>query len=102
MAKYEIPLSPEAQKFNITVLGVTYGVSILWNYVANCWVMDVTDSLGNKLLSGIPLVTGTDLLAPYGYMNFGGQLTVETDFDLSAPPTYDNLGITGHMYFTTT
>jgi hypothetical protein len=52
-------------------------------------------------LSGVPIITGADLLAQYAYMNFGGQLRAQTDGNLTAVPTYENLGNAGHLYFVT-
>jgi hypothetical protein len=53
------------------------------------------------LVSGIPLVTGVDLLAPYAYLGFGGELLVATDGNTAAVPTYANLGTGSHLYFVT-
>lgn len=98
--RYEIPLSPEPQTFQIALAGVTYTLTLKWNVPANCWVLDIEDQDGIQMISGIPLVTGSDLLEQYAYLGFGGTLTAETDHDTCAPPTYDNLGTTGHVYFT--
>lgn len=65
---------------------------------AASWVLDISDVSNNPILQGIPLVTGGDLLEPFGYLNLGFQLIAQSDFDPSAPPTFDNLGTTGHLY----
>lgn len=101
MADFEIPLSPNPQTFRIVLAGVSYQVRLVWNSVSESWVINLASSLGVDILAGIPLVTGVDLLAPYGYLNLGGSLTVETDGDLLQPPTRDNLGTSGKLYFTT-
>lgn len=102
MANYEIPLSPEAQKFDIVLAGVDYLISVYWGTRTNTWLIDIANAAGTPILTGIPLVANTDLLAPYPYLNFGGQLIAQTDNAPNVPPTYDNLGITGHLYFVTT
>lgn len=103
MATYEIPLSPEAQTFSIDLAGVEYQLTLVWNSIANIWVLNLTTANGNSpILSGIPLVANTDLLAPYGYLNLGGQLVAKTDNNPFNPPTYENLGVTGRLYFITT
>lgn len=99
---YEIPLTPEAQNFSISLAGVSYQLSLKWGTFANAWLLDIADADGAPVLSGIPLVANTDLLSPYAYMNFGGQIVALTDNALDVPPTYDNLGTTGHLYFVTT
>lgn len=101
MPVYEVPLTPIPQSFGISLDGVPYNLTVKWNTVALCWVLDISDQNDTDILTGIPLVTGADLLAQYAYLNFGGQLTCQTDGDLTAVPTYENLGTDGHLYFTT-
>lgn len=101
MAILEIPLSPASQILSTTLNGVTYNLSVIWNVQASCWVLNIADTNQVPILSGIPLVTGANLLEQYAYMNFGGALYAITDSDLASPPTYSNLGITGHLIFVT-
>jgi hypothetical protein len=101
MSNNEIPLSPDNQIFSIDLAGVTYRLTVLWNTPAAVWVLDIADILDNPILQGIPLVTGVDLLSPYPYLNFGGKLIAQTDNVPDVPPTYNDLGITGHLYFVT-
>jgi hypothetical protein len=99
--RYEIPLTAENQTFKVALAGVNYGMTLRWNGQAAAWVLDIRDSLGNLLIGAIALITGTDLLAPYAYMNFGGTLTVASDNNADAIPTQSNLGSISHLYFTT-
>lgn len=98
---YEIPLSSTPQTFRIPLAGVTYQMTVRWNWINTSWVLDIADSSGNPIVSGIPLVTGADLLEQFGYLGLGGSLYVQTDNDPNAVPTYQNLGTTGHVYFST-
>ena len=61
-------------------------------------------SNGTPLINGMPLVTGIDLLFQYKYLEVGGQLFVVTDQTAmnGLVPTFDNLGITGHVFFSLT
>ncbi|MBB3004356.1 hypothetical protein FHX57_006738 [Paraburkholderia tropica] len=95
---YEIPLSAEPQTFNITLAGTTYGFTVRWNVQNASWIIDIADSSGDAILSGIPMVTGADLLAQYGYLDFGFQLVAQTDNSPDTVPTYDTLGVTSHLY----
>lgn len=103
---YEIPLQPSAQTLRIRLSGVYYNLTILWNNFNNTWTLDIADDAGNGILSGIPLVVGVNLLQQYDYLNFGGMLVANVDVtgftDNSTNPTYENLGIDGHLYFVTT
>lgn len=101
MPAFEIPLSPVPQRFSIQLGGVFYRLRLLWNRPANCWVLDVADQNDVPMVQGIPIITGADLLAQYGYLGFGGQLIAQTDSDPYAVPTAENLGTTGHLYFVT-
>ncbi len=98
---YEIPTSNIPQVISISLAGVTYKLTNKWNVSGNCWVLDIADTNSNPILSGIPLVTGVDLLEQYGYLNFGGQLFAQTDHDLTQVPTFTSLGVNGHLYFVT-
>lgn len=96
---YLIPLQPQNQLLAITLAGVQYRLKVKWNQPNQSWVLDIMDSSGNPLVTGIAVVPGTDLLAQYGYMNFGGQLIAQTTNDPDAVPTYEDLGTTGCLYF---
>ena len=103
MAYVEIPLSPQPQTFSIQLGQITYKLTVAWNDdpAMQCWVLDIADVNGNAIVSGIPLVTGADLLAQYAYLGIGGSLAVLTDGDDTAIPTYENLGVNSHLYFVT-
>ena len=96
---YLIPLQPTNQTFQITLAGTVYTLTVHWNDMNDAWTLDIADANQNPLVSGIPVVTGVDLLAPYAYLNFGGQLIAQTTNDTDAVPTMANLGSTGNLYF---
>lgn len=89
----EIPLSATPQSFSITLSGGSYWLSVA--YVAadqGGWVLDIADSQKVPILSGLPLVTGANLLDQYDYLGLPGRLWVQTLSDPDAVPTFDNLG----------
>jgi hypothetical protein len=96
---YLIPLQPANQRFTITLAGVRYQMTVRWNDMNQAWTLDLADANANAIISGIPLVTGRDLLAPFGYLGIGGKLIVQTTNDAGAVPTLANLGSTGNLYF---
>lgn len=98
---YEIPLSPNAQRFTIDLQQVTYNMMVVWNAAMNCWVLDIADLNNSPLLQGLPIVTGIDLLTQFAHLGIGGALVAMTDSDLDKVPTYANLGDSGHLYFVT-
>ncbi len=100
MATYEIPLSPEAQNFSIELGGNDLQFSLVWNSVSGSWTLGIGAN-DTPILSGIPLVTGIDLLSPYPYLNFNGQLVIRNDIAPEAEATYENLGLTSKLYFIT-
>lgn len=101
MASYEIPLTPEPQAQSIALGANTYEVQVQWGYTNNTWLMHLNDENGVRLISSIPLVAATDLLEPYAYMNLGGSLYARTEGDFLTPPTYENLGTLGRLFFVT-
>jgi hypothetical protein len=95
---YEIPLSAQPQAFQIPLAGTTYSFTVWWNVVNASWMIDIEDASGNPLLTGIPMVTGADLLEQYGYMGFQFALVAQTDNSPDTVPAFDNLGTTAHLY----
>jgi hypothetical protein len=101
MAIYEIPLTPAPQTFAIALGGVDYRLTLRWSHVSACWLLDIADSAGAPLIQGIPVLTGTNLLGQYPHLGIGGELWARTDGDPDAVPTFDNLGVSGRLYFVT-
>lgn len=96
----EIPLSAQSQTFQITLSGKAYRLAVTWRDPYG-WFLDIARVDGTALVSGIPLVTGADLLAQYAYLGIGGALVVVSDGDPDAVPTFDNLGSSAHLYYVT-
>ncbi len=104
MTPYLIPTQPQAQQMQITLGTVAYNLVLRWNVPNNSWMMDILDDSGNQILSGVPLVTGEDLLSQFAYLEIGGsigagELQVQTTSDTFAVPTYANLGTDGNLYW---
>lgn len=99
MATFEIPLSPESQRFSISLSGTTYVFRVYWSAAQNCWAFDIFDATDVLMVAGIPLITGADLLEQYGYLGIPGQLIVQSDSNTDAVPTFQNLGTIGHLYY---
>lgn len=96
-AYYTIPLSPEPQSFGITLAGKEYRLTVRW-FVADDggWHLDIQEpENAAPIIMGIPLVTGCDLLAQYAYMEFGGELRVDSEL----PATLENLGADVELVF---
>lgn len=97
-----IPLIAGPQTLSITLAGTVYNLNVYWCRPAATWMLDIADSSNNPILSGLPLITGADLLEQYAYLDFGGQLIAQTTNDALLPPAFDNLGTSGNLYFVTT
>jgi len=98
MTAYEVPLTPEPQTFQIALVNVTYTMTVWWNVVSASWMIDIADASGNPILTGIPMVTGADLLEQYAYLGFNFQLVAQTDNAPDVVPTFADLGSTGNLY----
>lgn len=101
MAYYEIPLSPVPQRFQITLEGTNYFCDLHWNGPDGVWLLDFLREDQTSLLTGIPLVTGVDLLGQHKHLGIGGSLFVQVDGDSYALPTYENLGSNSRLIFET-
>ena len=102
---YEVPLSATPQTLNVVIGPSTYQLAFKFMNSprdAGFWIMDISDSVGNAIVCGIPLVTGADLLAQYGYLGIQGQMFVRTDGGSpDDTPTFTNLGSSCHLYVAT-
>lgn len=96
---YLIPLKPQNQEFDISLAGVSYHLKVIWNSASQCWILDIADSQQEPILSGIPMVTGCDLLEQYGYLNINGAMIVQSTNDVSLVPDDTTLGSTGNLFF---
>ncbi|WP_429498961.1 phage baseplate plug family protein [Robbsia andropogonis] len=102
MNYYAIPLNASQETFNITLSGNVYKLTLQYmNVDSGGWFLNIADSTGAKIVSGIPLVTGVNLLNPYDYLGFAGSLWVQTKGDPDAAPTYANLGVDSKLYWVT-
>lgn len=99
LTPFEIPLQNTPQTLAITLTGVQYRLTIHWCDPAQCWIIDIADTNSVPILSGVPMVTGADLLEQFAYLGIGGELIAQTDNDPTAVPTFTDLGNTGHLYF---
>ena len=99
MAIYEIPLIPAQQTLQITLPGGVFRLRLIYCDAPDAgWIMDISDANDNPLICGVPLVTGSDLLAQYPDLAIGAYMYVTTDADQQAVPTFENLGIKSHLW----
>lgn len=100
---YKIPLTNIPQYFNITLVGVEYQITCRWNNASEGgWFIDIANASTNTMLvTDIPLVTGLDILEPFGYLGIKGRMVVFTDNDATAVPTLKSLGVNSNLYFIT-
>lgn len=103
MQEYRIPVSPVPQTFNIFLAVREYRVTVRWNAaIDGGWFMDfATPDNGTPILSGVPIVTGEDILAPYEYLGFGGHIVCYSNLS-DAAPTFENLGVENELLFVVT
>ena len=93
MAFQLIPLdtSPNQQwQVSVSINGVvsTFNVTISYNEVAQLQEMSIYDANFNPLVTSLPLVTGLNLLAQFGYLNIGSIAILNVSG--VDPPDYPN------------
>jgi hypothetical protein len=97
---YEIPLISQPQTLTVSLGGVEYVLHVYWSPQLGAWILDLFDSSSNDIATGIPMVTGVDLLGQLQYLGVGGALIVQSSgADALAPPTNTNLGQVAVLYF---
>ena len=100
MSIARIPTSPMPQRFLITLsAGQTYQLVTQYRDAPEAgWTLDIGEPNGTPIISGIPLVTGVNLLAQYQHL-IVGSLFVLSDVETWAVPGFSDLGISSHLYF---
>jgi hypothetical protein len=97
---FEIPLIPSTpQKLHISLSGTDYTLSLSWNTVSAVWLLDIADTNEVPILSGVPLVTGVDILSQYKYFGIPGSIVVQGSGNPDNVPTFDTLGTTSHVFW---
>lgn len=77
------------------------GITVAMGGPKNTMTMDLQNDRGEPVISGIPLVTGADLLAQYAYMGLGFKLVVVCDDSTQDYPTKTDLGGRSHLLVST-
>jgi hypothetical protein len=101
----EIPTEAE-HPFTETITwgGVAYALAFKWNSVNQCWGLDIFAEDGvTPILTGLALITGTDILGQFGYLPVGATtvMTVMSIGPFVSPdsvPNFYSLGSDGHVY----
>lgn len=95
----EIPLTARPQYFSITLNSIPYYCKLYWLVPTQCWVLDFMDQEQNKIICGIPLITGTDLLGQFFYIIEGQLVVISDQLPPDTVPDFVHLGVTGHVYY---
>ena len=81
---------------NVNGAVLRLGLFITYSEMAQYWLMSISNSVGNLLLSGVPLLTGTwpaaNLLAQQGYMRIGSCYVINLGQVPDDYPTASELG----------
>lgn len=95
---FSVPALPTPQSFGISLGGLDLNMNLAFKGAAG-WVMDVANNVGDALLSGVPLVTGGNLLEQFEHLGIPGGLWVQTKNAPDAVPTFDNLGVESFLFY---
>lgn len=101
MAAYEIPFTAEPQTFVISLAGKDYRLTTAWNQEAGHWTVDFLKPDNSPILTGVPIVPGTDLLAQHAYLSLGGRVFVQSSGDVTKVPGFADLGNDSLVFFVT-
>ncbi len=89
---YVIPLSTGAQQFTIKLGENALQIRLVWREAqGGGWFMDLSDTDGTPVLSGLALRCGHDLLEEHVHLGLG-KLTVSLDGKSDSDPVYEDMG----------
>lgn len=109
MSVYMISLQPSTPtKFSLSFQAGVLNFRLIWRSVPGGfadsdideggWLMDVSDSSGNPIAQGIPLLPQQNLFSSYDYLGLPPMWIVNKDTP-DIPPTYDNLGTIVNLFY---
>lgn len=104
MATSTIPLlAGQPQFVTVPISGLDYRLGFAWiDAPQGGWVLSIErDADGAALLSGVPLITGADILAPHRHLGIGAEFYLTTTGDADAVATFDGLGVTSQVLVVT-
>ncbi|MEM8258231.1 phage baseplate plug family protein [Morganella morganii] len=93
----EIPVSNKNQQFDIQLGGKYYRIRLVYRQFCG-WTADMMDQTGTEIFTGVPLVSGVDILEPYRYMGFNGSLIFVCD-ETAGELSFRELGRKNRLYF---
>lgn len=95
----EIPLSSDvAQQFSSVFNGKASDFRISWNSRWQTWSMDIKQD-NVDILTGVPLVSGVDILAPYT-LETKNMFIVNLE-NVNEDPDLENLGVSARLFILT-
>lgn len=99
MVPFKIPTNGLPQQFDVTLSTITNKMKMNWNPQAGTFILDILDKNQVPILSGLSLVTGSDLLSQFEYLGFSGSLLVQTSGAPDVLPTAENFGTLSNLYY---
>ena len=97
---YELPVEPRATLFENIIGGRVYRFRVQYRDEPEAgWIFDISETtdLPVPLVSGIPLVSGLDLLYQYEHLGFGFALVLVCKGGRDVP-TFESLGVEDKVY----
>lgn len=86
--------------FPITLNGVNFVFQLLFNVRMNRWIMNISDSSGNQILSGIPVLINRNLTGQYATLAIPkGSFFVVDDTGQFTQPTQFSFGVDHSCYY---
>jgi hypothetical protein len=76
----------------VSLEGSTYRLTVKWNETTAKWYMDIKSVVGSVDIKGIALLTGIELLSPYGYALKFGNLRIVDNSEANEDPLYEGMG----------
>lgn len=97
---FRIPVDNVPQRFEINLSGNDLIIELVWNDIAQYWVISLYDSiLAEPLLTRVPVLPFQNFLKSYTYIGLNGALFIQNTVDPYLAPGLDDFGTTTFLYW---
>ncbi len=86
--------------FNITLSGTIFQIQMIYNVRMDRWIMNINDSAGNQILSGLPILIQRNITGQYGTLAIpAGVFLAQDNTGQDTQPTQFSFGVDHTCYY---
>ena len=94
-----IPLNNDPiEEFIFDLEGLAYRFVKRWVEIAGGWTLDMFGQVNEVELTGMPLVTNSDILGPHAILEMGRMVLIDLN-NQNEDPDFDNFGTRFQLFY---